>query len=330
MIPTNGMVVRWVVCILMLLPPLAVGKDKKQQEAEALLAKARELSDIRCQGCPPFRLKARVRLFEGVAMPVDGTYVLYWASPGKWREDLRMPDYNEIRLGLGDEIQEKRPTRFRPGPLAWLLTHLDIGGRLNELARSKIKNVKEWQVQRGLLVCTDYQQERMRYLQRRCFLRDKGLLLHEESPPEAYEYDEYTPFVGKLFPWKMARYVGGTLTDEMQITELVVSPEWEAGLFDPMTGSDVHETCRNPDAPREVRGEFPSLPDNLMGDFTVTIEYVVGVDGLPRDVVVHAADPRIETFVLKGFSKSRFIPAKCKGVPIETQRVAEMKIHHEH
>jgi hypothetical protein len=314
----------------MLLPLLSVGKDKKQQEAKALLAKARELSDIRCQGCPPFRLKARVRSFEGVAMPVDGTYVLNWASPGKWREDLRMPDYSEIRLGLGDEIQEERATRFRPGPLAWLLTHLDIGGRLNELPHSKIKGLKEWQVQRGLSVCADYQQEGMRYLQRRCFLRDKGLLMYEESPPDAYEYDEYIPFVGKLFPWKIAHYVGGRLTDEMQVTELVASPGWQAGLFEPMTGSDVHETCRNPDPPRDVRVELPSLPDDVMGDFTVTIEYVVGVDGLPGDVVVHASDARLEPLVLKAFSKSRFIPAKCRGVPSETQRIATITIHHVH
>src|SRR4030042_2049882 len=80
-------------------PSALQARDDKRQAAEALLAKARELSDIRCEGCPPFRLVARVRFSLPNVVQSDGEYVLLWASHEQWREEMRFPDFTQQTYG---------------------------------------------------------------------------------------------------------------------------------------------------------------------------------------------------------------------------------------
>jgi hypothetical protein len=62
--------------LIALASPILFAKDNKQAEAEALLQRARELSDIRANGTLPFHLHARVTLSTSAKQSFEGSYSL--------------------------------------------------------------------------------------------------------------------------------------------------------------------------------------------------------------------------------------------------------------
>ncbi len=64
---------------LTLIAPLSVAENKTE-EAAALVARAKQLSDIRAADSPPFRLKANIMIVSDDGGSDKGTYVETWAS----------------------------------------------------------------------------------------------------------------------------------------------------------------------------------------------------------------------------------------------------------
>ena len=60
-----------------------------------------------------------------------------------------------------------------------------------------------------------------------------------------------------------------------------------------------------------------------MGDFMISAELVVRVDGSSEVLLVRVTDPRIEPMLRKAISKWKFIPAKCGDRPIEVEIVTK-------
>jgi hypothetical protein len=100
--------------LIALASPILFAKDNKQAEAEALLQRARELSDIRCEGCPPFRLVARVRVTPARGIQPDGEYDLLWASSEQWREDIKFPDFTQQTYGSRLRVWRVRSLPYLP------------------------------------------------------------------------------------------------------------------------------------------------------------------------------------------------------------------------
>jgi hypothetical protein len=69
--------------ILLIGPRFLRAKDNKRAEAEALLQRARELSDIRVSGTTPFHLHAEVILWTSAKESVKGSYSLLCESKSR-------------------------------------------------------------------------------------------------------------------------------------------------------------------------------------------------------------------------------------------------------
>ncbi len=318
-------------------PSVAVAGDKKYQEAEVLLAKAREASDIRCEGCPPFRLTAQIREFGEKYQLIEGTYnegtcVLNWASADKWREEYTLGDYSEVQLGLGGWIHAKRSTLYRPWEPGALAGHLDIGESLGGLVKAKVRDLSERQLAKGSAVCAQYQGTNTSPdVQTLCFLREGGFLTERQEQDNVWRYEQYGSFAGKEYPRRLAFYTKGQLTLEVRVKELVASPAWPPSLFEPLTGPDVHTSCRDPELPTPIRHDMPSLPDDLLGHYVLEFEFSVGTDGKVHNMVVSpSANPRIAQLFVKSASKWRYTPAKCMGKAYELHLVQETVIEHHH
>src|SRR5207248_1277124 len=72
--------------------------DDKQQQGEALLARAKQLLEIRAPGNPAFRLTAKFRLADPSAGSVQGTYQEVWVSPQQWRREINAGSYHQIEI----------------------------------------------------------------------------------------------------------------------------------------------------------------------------------------------------------------------------------------
>jgi hypothetical protein len=327
MIPTNGMVARWVVCIVMLLPLLAVGKDKKQQEGEALLTKARELSNIRCQGCPPFKMKARVHLFELAGGPGEGTYTVFWESPGKWRDEIDIAGYTELRVAQAERVFVKRSIRFQPYRVNLLREMVELPTRIALPQAAKVVSIEKCSISGAECRCVAYRVGESRVTEL-CFLVGDGTLCEVRQPTDRIEYSDYGPVGGMVFPRLVRLYVSERLFNELTLEEFTCAPSHDAALFIPPVGPDVQETCQNPEPMRPAKERRAELPYGMSGAFRGFIYFVVGTDGRAHNpTVIWTSDLRFGAVLLKLVPEWRFHPASCAGVPVETSATLEYEYY---
>jgi TonB family protein len=327
MIPTNGMVVGWVVCILMLLPPLAIGKDKKQQEAEALLAKARELSDIRAEGSPAFRLQARVRIVDSFQAELPGTYVLVWSSPRMWHEELVLPGYTELRVRVGDKIWVKRPLIFCPWRVRQLRSALDFQLRLKMTAGEKADRLEEHEQGGARIQCLVLKTKGLP-LRTLCFDPTTNAFLRDETPFLAYEYSDHFRWGRTIYPRNARVLEGGTPVVKVEVEDLTSQPVSDTASFAPLSGDGVEETCETPQPPKALRVREAPYPESgraaaISG--TVLLFVLVGKDGTVRHAdVFRSLRHDFDAASLETVKQWRFHPAMCSGVPVEFGILVEM------
>lgn len=70
-----------------------------QARAQAMIAKARQLSDIRAKSAPAFRLSVAFSFVEKGLDTVQGTYTETWMSEYQWRRETNVGDLRHIEIG---------------------------------------------------------------------------------------------------------------------------------------------------------------------------------------------------------------------------------------
>jgi len=78
------------------------------------LKKATDAVDIFSLG--PFQLTSHIKS-DFLGKTADGTYRLDWIGTDKWREELNLGGYTEIRIGLGGQVYRSRNINFIPPPV---------------------------------------------------------------------------------------------------------------------------------------------------------------------------------------------------------------------
>ncbi len=95
-------------CILLLaisstlLPSMAFA-GKKEVEAASMVERARQLSDIRAEGSPPFRLTLNFKVTIDGGTSLEGTYKEIWASRDKWRRETSIGDLRRIEVSADQQ-----------------------------------------------------------------------------------------------------------------------------------------------------------------------------------------------------------------------------------
>ena len=87
-----------------------MAKNDNQVEAEKILRQSEELTDIRALGSHPFRLAARVKLFDEKGQANEGTYDLVWKTPTDWQDKLQVGDFSQERTAAVDKLFIRRST----------------------------------------------------------------------------------------------------------------------------------------------------------------------------------------------------------------------------
>jgi hypothetical protein len=82
---------------LPLVPCLSFAENKSH-EAAALIERAKQLSDIRAEGSPPFRLKATIKIVADDGTSREGTYVEDWVSAETWRTEIAAGSFNQTEV----------------------------------------------------------------------------------------------------------------------------------------------------------------------------------------------------------------------------------------
>jgi TonB family protein len=328
MIPTNGMVVRWVVCILMLLPPLAVGKDKKQEEGEALLAKARELSDIRCQGCPPFRLRMRTHVWNQEGVEHEGLYQAAWIGRQQWREEISFPNFAEVRIGGEGKVWISRSLPFLSEEMFRLREVLDFHRQLSIPAGTDLKGPRVV-IRKGTRMKCVQAHVKLRGRFEFCFDSDSGALVSQHVGGLVYQYQDYVSRDGRAYPRTILGSVDGRHVVEAHVEALEDQPVVEQSMFMPPADAQARPGCIHPEPAVELEKGPPVYPHDarmrgIIG--TVVVYVLVGSDGRAAgQYVVRSAGMDFDNATREAIAGWRWKPSTCEGVPVPEETLIRIE-----
>ncbi len=292
-------------------------------QAEKLLARAREASDLQTQGNPPFRFRGRVWLSGLQEGPLEGSYLWVWAAPGKWRVEIQAGHYEELTVCAQDKVWRRRILPYQPYRVYQLEQLLSLAARLKLAPQENVVEVgeREWHGARW-----DYLQTQEKNGGREFwFDRATGVLVREKydslEDMSAYEYADYAPVGGKLFPRSLRLVQFGKLVAEVEAEEVAAIPEPPPGLFNPPEKAESSPHCDSPEPPKSLTAPRPPYPRRAWRARTVGVArayVVVGPDGLVHhSTVVRTPGEEFSAAVQKTLPRWRFRPATCHGMPVE-------------
>jgi len=316
----------WVfLCGLLLVPAAAWGAADISQEAAALLARARERSDIRAQGSPPFLLRARVRLLNVPDGPVEGRYEELRDSRGHWRRAISVPDlkFNVIEVGDGRRIHRASTTTYQPYFEYRMRELLSLGDGPRIPRSEDVTTIAKRTVRGRPATCL---QSRKKGTKREvCVESETGLLVsereHSGDAKWTFEYLNYAPFGARSYPRLMRQREQKKVFVEIEITELTTGAEPAASVFRPPARAVDWPDCEKPFPPEALETPQPRYTRGMRrfrGRGAVMTYIVVGIDGK----AYHVTPIRSDAFSLTKATLDtishhwRFRPAMCQGEPV--------------
>lgn len=304
--------------------------DKKETEAAALIDHARQLSDIRAEGAPAFRMKVSFKAFKPDGSAAEGTYFEAWTSKAQWRKEIAFGDFRRTEVAVGRKKWLLESTAAAPEEIESVSgftepINLQPGAR-------KPRRVEDRESSGLIVRCVETGETAAL-----CFDKGAGTLTSEGkldhrgglTRKRACVYSDYQKFGDHLLGKSYDCYENGKPTLEAKIVEFAVEPALDPSLFTALEGATESVNClESVQLPILTSGEGPPPPRRTPRDVTVGLSVVVGTDGRPRDVRVVA--PRIQEFdraALDAAKHWRFRPARCGREPIEKTVSVEVDFH---
>lgn len=307
-------------------------RNYNRKEAEALLAHAQRISDIRAEGSSPFLLRARVQLLDLPKSPVDGVYLLLWVSLNQWREEFIFPGYSLLR-GVNEEgYWEKRPAGHVPYRIYNLRFLTDLSATLSLHPDEQLRKVRQ-QKRGGVKVrCIETGTKKFK-------AREVCLDLATETLTVArtffgfettYQYSSYRNLNNHLFPWKISVWRKKKALVEILVEEWNQNPEIPPTSFSAPAGSIQKPRCASPRTISftlkkisDVPPRYPKSARLARRQGTVQIFTLIDGNGHPTNLeIIQSAGSDIDRAALDAVQQWRWSsPPTCEGSPMEVSTI---------
>src|ERR1051326_5874887 len=173
------------------------GADDSRPEAKQLMLSAHQASDL--TPLLPYQLQARIVINPGTENEKKGVITIY-RDHNQSRSDLRVQDYQEIKVVRGNKLYIYRSTPL-PVPQLGRLANIDhYWDKLREDGDAKLGDVSHKKVQNAAADCFDVKGQQRHRL---CFDPARKVLLEIMDQRRATEFTGYTDVDGHLFPGKI-------------------------------------------------------------------------------------------------------------------------------
>jgi hypothetical protein len=297
--------------------------NNKQVEAEKIRRSAYELTNIRSLGSLPFHLLAHVEVFDEKNQQKEGSYSLFWKSPGSWREDIILPDFFQIRIAEENKIWLNRNVPYLTQEAFQLMLLMEFP----DILRLK----------------KDTRAENWRSDKRRLEISLEGLAGYtvqldstSTSPTQvevygvdaAYQFQDYAPFGTHNFPRTIIKTIGKRDFLKVHVLELTEAPSIETAQVTHSPNALWFHWCSDADPPKYQRTPMPrpARPNlSLLRKKDVAIYGVIGPDGRWHNLkVLKSGGPEVDTYWLNVLARQLYFPANCGGKPVETEIVREL------
>lgn len=326
-------------------PSVGLAADKsdksaaRRQEAEALIQKALAVSDVRAAGSAQFGMRGTIFVNGAKKHVADGNYLLLWAAPDRWREEIQFHDYSRVRTGAKNAYWQTRSIDYELLPIDDLSGVLDFPRHLRgllhrltdptkaqgqtqtqlDLAKRKIKGRQ----QECVLFRRPYQQN-----ETYCFDMQSGALVGEENMPwegRNAEYSDFSTFSGKIFPGTIQVKRGDQTEVQFHLNGISPLGKMDDNTFEAPPNATLWGSCADEERPKEMYAPAPQYPRQMIEDHVagnVYVYAVVGIDEMLHDMrVLPESNQRLVPSTMGAISTWNYAPTSCEGAPLPRETV---------
>ena len=236
----------------------ATANDRAKEEAHSLLKAAAERSLLAADRQFPFRWDANFTVHGLGANRLDGRYSWALTSSGDWAKQLAFADYNDLQIGRGDTLWEKRSVDFQPLQAALVQNAFRVRQYLDQPADS-IDRYYTISEHHRKLRCADISRGRLRHTA--CIGLDGNLSKIRQGLQVEYEYSDYRAVGEKFAPHKVVARRAGTVLLEIDVDKFSTGEAIVRKFPEPPEGAIQRTGCLAPSLPRlkeQPRADYPS------------------------------------------------------------------------
>ena len=292
-----------------------------RQRAEALWAKAEDVSKIDDKKMAPYHEEGTFTLYHVHAGELQGTYRKEFADVDNWLEEIRLGPYQKFSIHKGDKLYKFENAEFTPRGVQQLTNALPPH-KVEADKNESVRKIRSRKLNGVAAVCVEAQIpfpfEAAKH--ETCMSEADATLLSELKWDQTMTYSSYQPFEGKLPPTRFEVRLGKTKTldGELRYRE---RPDLTAASIEVPTGARLEPQCKDK---VPVKAEYKPDPEMPAGhhvpgvNVTVALEARIGADGLLKNTMVSQTGGKdFDKAALDAVRMWHFKPSLCDGVPVE-------------
>jgi TonB family protein len=310
---------------------------KKDAEAAELIEHAKQLSDIRAEGAPAFRLKMSFKILKEDGSVLEGSHTEDWVSKTQWRRQTVLGDFREIQTVAGRKRWVLTSSSAVPEHLGDFLSLTDIFRFQPEAW--KPQKIEDQELNGNSVRCVETNPNAWGGRSALCFDKISSTITANLIPSQRGTsivettcfYSDYQKFGDRVLARSYQCGEDKHVRLEAKVVELTVEPATDPAFFTPPDGAKESVNCLTPiKHPTAVYQPDPKTTELAPSDGTlVVIRVVVGTDGKPHDLTVTSAPNRdSDLAALEAVRQWTFKPATCDGEPIGVAVEVDIDLRH--
>ncbi len=292
--------------------------------------RGRKVGDLRCDGCPPFKLEMKlyVPAPDGIA---EGHYREIWKSKDLWRQELDLPRFSLLTVRAGTRQARLRNTNHTPVEvIKFLQGH---GVNLPQIGPKEWKaDVSQRNIDGVAAECVTLRYARdldPTRIQEYCFDTTTGVLVRKffGDWKTAWDYSDFSEWNGHRYPREIKVYADGGLAEEARVTSLTPLDGTDESFFAIPAGAVEWTICEKP-TPASLATSDPSVARflSLSAKSRTIVWMEVAPDGGVEDI--NFLDSRLPAekaqAVYSTIKKTwKFHPSTCGNTPAPSSFIFE-------
>lgn len=308
----------------------------QKQSPDELLTKARNAINPSLAG--PHHLEAQVTVLLADGKKGKGTYVLDWAAPDKFREEVHLPGYDEVKIASGKTLYIKRNADYVPLRAVELSDLMHPLNALENLQRHKLRLEQDAKLTRNSGDQASKEQfggSTLAIGHALCVIDSPFM---SEMCADAKNYwplkipvdvpemdnmlvlDKYKKLDGIYIPRERRYFENDEVTVEAMLKGFSSVKQFDPATFAPPAGAEQIDWCSS--LIPALRQPVKSMPVSSINDFPgpEMLYGLVGTDGsLRKFAVIESAGSKADTAIVNIAGLIRFQPATCDGKPVESE-----------
>lgn len=314
-------------------------KDNKKElkaQAEALLAKSRDLSNIEAPGSPAFALDAEIHYQLGT-QTAEGDGQIIWLAPDHYRAAYSAPNYFYAEVVRDGYRYLSRTNDEMPFLMYELRQTLKVAMTALPKAQTKVQHVEALPLNGNALTCVTFKPPSTAKL---CLDSSSNLARAEYDWPNGssmlnaqYEFSDFAEFGAKRFPRKIVFRGGDGHTIELDVTRLAFLKNVGSDVFKVPIPSTRETWCAEPKtdltAARTVWMNPPALLDRANDALRYAgamIYCVVRPSGRLRSAtIIYSSKPVKQKVLDDWIDNERLATLACGNDGIEYQILISFK-----